>query len=71
MKTIVYWLLGLFALLPLSANNNLRHWNLTDGTRLHAELVEYDEEANQVYLRVNETDDRYLSLEDFTALDQA
>jgi hypothetical protein len=71
MKTIVTWLLGLFALLPLSANNNLRHWNLTDGNRIHAELVEYDEEANQVYLRVNETDDRYLTLEDFTALDQA
>lgn len=71
MKCIFCWLLSLFALLSLSANNNLRNWNLMDGSRIHAELVEYDEEMNQVYLRVNETDDLYLKLEDFTALDQA
>jgi hypothetical protein len=71
MQYILYGLLVLFTLLPLSANNNLRHWNLIDGTRIHAELVDYDEATNQVYLRINESDDRYLKLEDFTALDQA
>lgn len=71
MKSIACWLLSLVALLPLCANNNLRHWNLTDGSRIHAELVEYDEAENQVYLRVNEKDDLYLTLEDFSVLDQA
>lgn len=51
MKSIACWLLSLVVLLPLCANNNLRHWNLTDGSRIHAELVEFDETGNQVYLR--------------------
>lgn len=71
MKKIIFALLSVLTLVPLSANNNLRHWNLTDGTRIHAELVEYDEAANQIYLRVNESKDLYLTLEDFKALDQA
>ena len=71
MKHLVCCLLGLLTLLPLCANNNLRHWNLTDGTRIHAELVEYDEDDNRVYLRINESEDRYLTLEEFTPLDQA
>lgn len=71
MKHIVCYLLGLLTILPLCANNNLRHWNLTDGTRIHAELVEYDEDENRVYLRINESEDRYLTLEEFTPLDQA
>jgi predicted esterase len=71
MKFVTRTLLTLCTLLPLSANNNLRHWNLTDGSRMHAELVDYNEETNQVYLRINETKDHYLKLEDFSPLDQA
>jgi hypothetical protein len=71
MKYIAYWLFSLFALVSICANNNLRHWNLADGRQLHAELIEYDEASNQVYLRVKEVDDLYLKLEDFSALDQA
>jgi len=71
MKSIVFGLISLLTLLPLAANNNLRHWNLTDGSRLHAELVDYDEAANRVYLRIDEKKDHFLTLEDFSPLDQA
>ncbi|WP_269523005.1 hypothetical protein [Coraliomargarita parva] len=71
MKSCVYWLIGLFTLLPLSANNNLRHWNLTDCRQIHAELVDYDEVQDRVHLRVHETDDLYMKLADFSVLDQA
>jgi|GEM_PF-6596099 hypothetical protein len=32
----------------LFANTNVRHWNMTDGSRLYAELVAYDETASQI-----------------------
>ena len=39
------------------ANNNVRTWNLTSGKSFSAELVDYDESAGMVHLRINETDD--------------
>jgi len=55
----------------LFANTNVRHWNMTDGSRLYAELVAYDETANRVHLRIRELEDSYMKLEDFSVLDQA
>ncbi len=72
LKTSLLFLLLLVSICPsLLANTNLRNWQMTDGTRLHAELVDYNEAENQVYLRIREQDDSYYKLEDFTELDQA
>lgn len=71
MKRILLWFLTLAPIFLLHANNNLRSWSLTDGSRIRAELVEYDELSNQVYLRINEVEDHYLQIEDFSAIDQA
>jgi len=71
MKHSLYCLLSILPLYSIFANNNLRHWNLTDGQQIHAELVEFDEATNQVYLRIKEVEDLYLKIEDFSPLDQA
>jgi hypothetical protein len=44
---------------------------MTDGSRLYAELVAYDETASRVHLRIRELEDSYIKLEDFSVLDQA
>ena len=72
LKRALLFLLLIASCCPgLQANTNLRNWQMTDGTKLHAELVDYNEAENQVYLRIREQEDSYYKLEDFTELDQA
>jgi len=53
------------------ANTNVRTWTLENGSTIHAELVAYDEEADRVHLRINEKDDSFWKLGDFSPIDQA
>ena len=71
MKTFL--LLCLASLLASSAfaNTNVRTWTLEDGSSLYAELVNYDDEADRVHLRIREKEDAFRQLADFSPIDQA
>ncbi|MGB0370396.1 MAG: hypothetical protein ACPGN3_03540 [Opitutales bacterium] len=55
----------------LVANNNERNWHITDGGRVFAELISFDEEANQIILQAPSREKTTWRLEDFSPIDQA
>lgn len=55
----------------LSANTDVRDWELRDGTKLTAELVYYDSATEQVLLRFHDVQDRIVSFSAFSSVDQA
>lgn len=68
------WLLPallLATLLPARANNNMREWKTVSGETYRAELVEYDEAAQRVTLRLENQSEIKLNHGDFSTLDRA
>ena len=53
------------------ANSDVKTWTLKNKERFSAELVSYDEGADQVHLKIKEKEDRYFKLNEFSAVDKA
>jgi|GEM_PF-798226 len=72
MRSHVYLLtLSFLFLTQLSANTNLRHWVMENDKKIHAELIGYDEAEDKVHLRIDEREDSYYQLGDFSTIDKA
>ena len=54
-----------------SANSDVRDWELVDGSTLRAELIDFDKDSGDVLLKVNDVDDLRLTVDRFSAIDQA
>ena len=53
------------------SNSDVKVWRMANKEKFSAELVNYNEEIDQVHLKVGEKVDRYFKLEEFSAVDKA
>jgi predicted esterase len=66
---LILFLLNSFT--TLWGNTDVREWRMQDGSQLRAELVDYTPETGGVLLQIDDIEERILSFDDFSPIDQA